>query len=155
MELLNDSDREQLTVMRGQMYRQSLEAGVAGFVGTSVAYHVFARTKYAKDNLKLMPKHAIATPLFAFAICMTVGSMVSARNNAHTVQYILHKYSKPQNLSPYQERVATFQAEGFRDDDNVDPVVRQAERFRQAQAEIEQSRSEWDDIIKAEQRGKV
>ncbi|GBG34102.1 Hypothetical Protein FCC1311_103252 [Hondaea fermentalgiana] len=119
--MLSESDRQALNEMRKGIYMSGLEGGAAGFLAGVVGFRAASHLEAVK-KLKLERKHAFATPLVTFAAGMMLGSMVAARNHAHTLHYIMQKYSKPE-LSPYQERVATFKELGSSVDPHYDKHV--------------------------------
>lgn len=97
---LSDADMAALRQMRSQIYRGGAQGGAAGFIAGWVGCWAAPRVG---AGLRVAPKLAMAVPMATFAAGTALGSLVSARNNAHTIQFIVHKSSKPE-LSTYQER---------------------------------------------------
>jgi hypothetical protein len=94
--------------MRREVWKQGLHGGAAGALVALAGYAIAARTPYVTSRIKLEPKHKFAAPLFGMALGMVLGASTAARNNMHTVHFILHKQkSTPRNATPYQEKVTT------------------------------------------------
>jgi hypothetical protein len=94
--------------MRRDVWRQGIRGGAAGALAALVGYAIAVRTPYVTSRVKLESKHRFAAPLFGMALGMVLGASTAARNNMHTVHFILHKQkSVPRNATVYQEKVAS------------------------------------------------
>lgn len=119
-EILSESDRHALYEMRRNIYMGGAQGGAAGFLAGGIGYRL-AQNFESVRRMRLDKRHAFATPLLTLAMGAMLGSMVASRNNAHTLHYIVHKYSSPE-LTPYQERAAVFKELGSRMDPHYDDV---------------------------------
>ncbi len=71
-----------------------------GFVGFRLA-HVFEDVR----KMKLEHKHRFASPLLFGSFFAFVGALTEGRNHMHSVHYVMHKYSTPQTVSEYQQKM--------------------------------------------------
>jgi len=142
---MSESDQYALREMRREIWLGGFRGGAVGFVGGVLGYKLVERSRWIKSQLgfELLPKHKFATPLFSFAFGMMLGSMTSARNNSHTLQYIIRKHSKPQVITDYQHLVheAKLEAQAAEEAQQVDSSTKSVVSARV---------SEWDEVIKSE-----
>jgi len=170
---LSDSEMESLRAVRRSVYRGGLEGGIGGFLLGSVGVRAvsYLPAELRRGLPKIEPKHRFAAPLFTFAFGMMLGSMVAARNNVHTIHFILHNWqagSHPQNATLYQEKLnrgpidplnpITLADEGhhirkdafedFGSHDDEDPLVKyENDLIRQ---QLEREKGEWHSSIDSE-----